>query len=525
MKFPKYGQNNMIPFVSQPKGLIANEMNIQPSPKRGLFGKLFNIGDVGEVDYLYDPNSPNMNYTPPFKPFYAQDTEYGATPQQIAVNPNEYPLSFRDKINVMNLQQGYPTPNTLITENEFDPVQFTDKEEQAKQNMFNLSAYQPLGILPQPGQSSVPPVEPPAVEPPIDQNDTQKKPIDPVQAAILANAATIGASMVNNQLQTPPPKMQSFMPTMQRMQLDTTALDERKKDIVDTRSNMLKMLRTQTGQMSDLMRGALAVQSNTQKEQDKIAAAKQQAIAQNKAINTEIANKENLLRTEIKNKDLQVNQANAREFALRKSQALSDNLTQLNALIAGQAQYSKDLEFKEKQEELQRLSLETNLELQAGISKFITDKDYKTSQQYISGRQATFSKRALEAEKIAQEASGLQNASQTFVNDKLKQFKTDFANNQAEMRGLKIEDGQGGFIDSADQDKINRYNLLKQNNQNLQKDINQFEKYNTSFQSNFNPQELDIEYDRMYRQAYDIGTYESVEKTLQDFKEKLKKYK
>lgn len=160
----------------------------------------------------------------------------------------------------------------------------------------------------------------------------------------------LGAT-ISNLLQDSQPVMSLQKNYLKRQKMDPTIYRNTMEDIKEGVAMQTRKLREGAGQMSDFIKGTAATGVGLNRAIQKLGEQARQDLARTTAMNTQIANQELSGLSETLNKEKLFNYQQKQQFAAQKQATLSNNMSNMNKIMRGYAdyQYKKDKMNKQQQ--------------------------------------------------------------------------------------------------------------------------------------------------------------------------------
>jgi hypothetical protein len=193
------------------------------------------------------------------------------------------------------------------------------------------------------------------------------------------------AALIKNSMQPPPPTIQDPITNLSRVDLDTAHLENQKAMIKEGMNKSFRLLREGTGQVSDLMRGVGAVQVAEQEGLRQVGGAERELRNQEILINTDIANKEQMMIDQQNKEEARTNYQLQAEGQRVKDQMITQNLSEIKKDFMYETQYWEQKKAIKRQEEYDKDFINRQENLQLLHLAHEQTKEFKNSAEYKTG--------------------------------------------------------------------------------------------------------------------------------------------
>jgi hypothetical protein len=167
--------------------------------------------------------------------------------------------------------------------------------------------------------------------------------------------------------------------------MDPTIYRNVMEDIKEGVAMQTRKLREGAGQMSDFLVGTAATGVGLNRAIQKMGEGARQDLAKTTAMNTQIANQEIAGLSETLNKEKLINYQNKQQHAAQKQAALSDNMSNMNKIMRGFADYQYKKDLMNKQQKILDEQVADQNKLNALTAMISLNQNVKSDPSYRQG--------------------------------------------------------------------------------------------------------------------------------------------
>lgn len=276
-----------------------------------------------------------------------------------------------------------------------------------------------------------------------EKGEDKKKPDKAELYYAMSMGQNLGAT-ISNMLQDSPPVISLQKNYLKRQKMDPTIYRNIMEDINEGVAMQTRKLREGAGQMSDFLVGTAATGVGLNRAIQKLGEQARQDLAKTTAMNTQIANQEIAGLSETLNKEKLINYQNKQQHAAQKQAALSDNMSNMNKIMRGFADYQYKKDLMNKQQTILDEQVADQNKLNALTAMITLNKSVKSDPSYRQGYiEAINTEREVRSKALEDEYgikfSDITEEKITKENEELNNLKSLKLSNEKEFEDLQSE--------------------------------------------------------------------------------------